>query len=331
MKCVSELSKLCHATLSKAEDQSVFPAIDPTANPVRSEPVTIVATDGFRLSAHVYSAAIVRRTSTVVVINGGAGIRQRFYEPFAEFLASTGTPVVLYDYRGIGGSRPRSLVGFAASVEDWGSKDCAAVINWTTERFAGATLCVVGHSVGTLVTGFVTNGRLIDKMVLIGAHTGYWGDYRKDLRPVMFVAWHLFTPLITRLIGFFPGKALRVGEDLPTGVALQWAARRRPDLWWNVRNERGCRDFERIAKLRARFEAIRAPALGISFTDDAFSTESATQRLAALYSNCAVTQERINPSVLDVRRAGHFAFFRPNVSASQWARVAEWIANPAAS
>ena len=117
---------------------------------------------------------LVKRTA---LINSGAGIPSRFYDRFAAFLAQNGVPTLVYDYRGIGRTRPTSLRGFKASVEEWGSKDCAAVLDWLRDRFPGAERMVVGHSLGGFVTGFVTNGTLIDKMLLVSAHTGYWRDY----------------------------------------------------------------------------------------------------------------------------------------------------------
>src|SRR5256885_1419528 len=83
---------------------------------------------------------------------------------------------------GVRQSRPKSLRGFSASVEYWGSKDCAAALEWIAIRFPGARRIVIGHSVGGFVTGFVTNGHRIDRMLLVGAHTGYWRDYAARAR-----------------------------------------------------------------------------------------------------------------------------------------------------
>ena len=161
----------------------------------------------------------------VALVNAGAGIASRYYDRFAAFLAENGVPTLVYDYRGIGRSRPHSLRGFNASVEDWGSKDCAAAISWLQDHFPQAKILVVGHSIGGFVTGFVTNGALIDKMLLIGAHTGYWRDYSPAARPLMLLLWHVLMPAITSLLGYFPGKRLHLLEDLPKGVALEWAGR----------------------------------------------------------------------------------------------------------
>jgi len=34
--------------------------------------------------------------------------------------------------------------------------------------------------------------------------------------------WFVFVPILTPLLGYFPGKRLRMVGDLPAGVAWQW-------------------------------------------------------------------------------------------------------------
>jgi predicted alpha/beta hydrolase len=140
-----------------------------------------VCSDGFRVAVRLSDGR--NEGDRVALINAGAGISSRFYSRFASYLAEAGIPTVVYDYRGIGASRPPSLRGFHASVAQWGSHDCAAVLAWMSQRFPGARRVVIGHSVGGFLTGFAPNGQLIDRMVLVGAHTGYWGDYAPGARP----------------------------------------------------------------------------------------------------------------------------------------------------
>jgi predicted alpha/beta hydrolase len=210
------------------------------------------AKDGYPLAARLWSCPD-RSVHSVALINSGAGIKRRFYDRFASFLADEGIPTLLYDYRGIGDSRPVSLRGFKASVEEWGSKDCTAAIDWISERFPEVTRVVIGHSVGGFVTGFATNGSLIDRMLLISAHTGYWRDYARRGRIPMFVLWHVLMPTVTRMVGYFPGRRLHLLEDLPAGVALEWAARRKPDFWWHLKHANGGLDRRANRELAQTF------------------------------------------------------------------------------
>jgi predicted alpha/beta hydrolase len=284
--------------------------------------------DGFSISAQLRSDGAACSVADVALINPGAGISARYYERFASFLAESGIPNVLYDYRGIGASRPTSLRGFEASVEDWGSKDCAAVLEWVAARFPGARRVVIGHSVGGFLTGFARNGHLIDRMVLIGAHTGYWGDYAPMARPWMYALWHVLMPLVTRAVGYFPGHRLHLLEDLPRGVALEWAARRRPDFWWNMRTLEGLPDQFRVDEVLGRFGSIRAPVLAVRIEDDPFATEAATRRILSLYSGCRAEQLMVRRSDADGNPIGHFGFFRSRFRDSLWPRVRDWIISP---
>ncbi len=296
-----------------------------------SSDLVIAATDGYPLAARLWASGPQSLPVSVALINGGAGINSSYYDRFARYLSQCGTPTLVYDYRGIARSRPRSLRGFAASVEHWGSKDCAAVLQWMATRFPRARRTVIGHSVGGFVTGFVTNGRMIDRMLLVGAHTGYWRDYAPSARLGMYLLWHMIMPALTRVFGYFPGRWLRLLEDLPAGVALEWANRRQADFWWNLRTNDGQPDRVRIEDAIDRFMAIRAPTLALTFADDAFATEAATDRVLSLYRNCPATKLVVAPSDVGGQKIGHFGFFRSRFRDVLWPRVVQWLNSEDAS
>jgi predicted alpha/beta hydrolase len=293
--------------------------------PATSTDLSIVATDGYRLAARLWSGSEQSLPVTVALINAGAGIGSNYYDRFARFLAQCGVATLVYDYRGIARSRPRSLRGFVASVEDWGSKDCAAVLQWMATRFPGARRAVIGHSVGGFVTGFVTNGRMIDRMLLVGAHTGYWRDYAASARLGMYLLWHTLMPALTHVVGYFPGRRLRLLEDLPAGVALEWANRRKADFWWNLHTEDGAPDQPRIDDAIARFMSIRAPTLALTCSDDVFATEAATNRILRLYGNCPATRLVVGPGDVGGQKIGHFGFFRSRFRDTLWPQAVKWL------
>jgi len=285
----------------------------------------LAATDNYPLAARLWAGPDVPPPVAVAVINAGAGIGFGYYDRFAQFLAANGLPTLIYDYRGIRQSRPKTLRGFSASVEYWGSKDCAAALEWIAIRFPGARRIVIGHSVGGFVTGFVTNGHRIDRMLLVGAHTGYWRDYAARARLRMYLLWHVLMPALTLAVGYFPGRKLHLLEDLPAAVALEWANRRRPEFWWNVRLPDGTPDLGRIESAVSRFQAVHAPTLAIRFSDDSFATEAATLRVLALYQNCPATQMILGPSDAGGQKIGHFGFFRSRFRDTLWPRVLKWL------
>ena len=294
-------------------------------DPVNSRDLILPATDSYPLAARLWASGEVIRPVTVALINAGAGIGFNYYDRFAQYLAANGMPTLIYDYRGIRQSRPHSLRGFKASVEDWGSKDCTAALEWLAGQFPGARRVVIGHSVGGFATGFVTNGRGIDRLLLVGGHTGYWRDYAARARPGMYLLWHMLMPALTYALGYFPGRRLHLLEDLPAGVALEWASRRRPDFWWNVTLPDGTPDLGRIEKALRSFQALHAPTLAIRFSDDPFATEPATHRILHLYENCSATQMVLGPSDAGGQKIGHFGFFRSRFRDTLWPRALEWL------
>jgi predicted alpha/beta hydrolase len=141
----------------------------------------------------------------------------------------------------------------------------------------------------------------------------------------MYLLWHALMPALTRVVGYFPGRRLHLLEDLPAGVAFEWANRRDADFWWNLRGKDGKPDSARIENAVRRFMAIRARTLALSFTDDVFATEAATGRILGLYRNCPATRIVVGPADVGGQKIGHFGFFRSRFRYTLWPRVVEWL------
>lgn len=276
------------------------------------------ARDGYGLRGSFHAADSTPPPRRVVVIHPGAGIASARYRHLAAFLARSGMPALTYDYRGIGLSRPAELRGFEASVADWAENDCAGAIAWLRERYPAAQMVGIAHSIGALLVGGAHNAGEQARLVLIGGHTGYWGDYRARYRLPMRLLWHHFMPAISRVAGYFPGRVLGLGEDLPPRIALQWAGRRSPGL----RPAGTAPGDMRVHRLLDRCAALQRPALVISISDDAFATPAGVRRLMECYPRLfPVKHLEFSPADAGVRRIGHVGFFR-RAGAALWPRLA---------
>ena len=256
------------------------------------------------------------------VLHPGAGIQAASYRRFGMFLAQSGIPTLLYDYRGIGVSRPRGLRGFRATVEDWAEYDCAGAIGWLHERFPAAQIIGIAHSIGALLVGGARNAGQQAQLFFIGGHTAYCGDYRERYRVPMTLLWHGVMPALTRVCGYFPASRLKLGEDIPAGVALQWAGRRLPEL----RPSGSGPQHERLRQLLDRCAELQRPAAVITISDDAFTGAAGTKRLLSYYPRLFPLKHIMyTPAEAGARRLGHFGFFRRNAGSALWPRFLEEV------
>jgi predicted alpha/beta hydrolase len=279
--------------------------------------LTFPALDGYELGGIHFEPHGDLVPRVAVVIATGAGIAAFRYRHFAGFLAASGIPALVFDYRGVGLSRPRSLRGFKVTAEDWSEGDCGGAIAWMRARYPDAKLAGVAHSIGSLIIGGAPNLGECAQLIFIAAHTGYFGDYGNGRRIPMALLWHGVMPLLTHVFGYFPASLLRLGEDIPAGIALQWAARRTPEL----RPEATDVDASRARAMLARFSRVKVPIHALWFSDDAFATAAGTRRLLAVFSGVEAEYECIEPASVGMATIGHFGFFRRDAEATLWPQV----------
>jgi predicted alpha/beta hydrolase len=280
--------------------------------------VRLSAADGCELGGILYSVPAAPLPRQVAVLHTGAGIDQLRYRYFAHFLADAGIPTLTYDYRGIGASRPPRLRGFVATMEDWAEHDCASAIGWLRMRFPHAEIVGIAHSIGALLQGAAPNATQQALVLMIGAHTGYHGDYRAGYRWPMRIMWHALMPALARMAGYFPGRMLRLGDDIPRGVALQWAGRRSGDL----RTDPGETGLGRRSRLLDRCARVGYPVRTVLASDDAFATPASVKRLLSYYPRVRVLEQLlVTPQDAGVERLGHFGYFRRRPGAVLWPRL----------
>ena len=275
---------------------------------------TIHTADGTQIALRVYEPASADHGN--VVIGGAMGVRQDYYAPFAQWLATQGWRVTTFDYRGSGASMPAGgLRGFQADLFDWAS-DYEAVVDAAAQAVPGKPLFLLGHSLGAQLPGLLGNQHKVSGLLSVAAGSGYWRENAPQLRRMIWYFWWVLVPLATRLCGYFPGKKLRKVGDLPAGVMLQW---RRWCL--NPRYSVGAEG----EGVRLRYANATFPVLALSITDDELMTLRGTHSLVGLYENARSEIHRIAPADVAVRRLGHFGPFRSEQQTQLWPRMAGWL------
>ncbi|WP_206996724.1 alpha/beta hydrolase family protein [Trinickia mobilis] len=301
------------------------------------EPIALAAADGCPINGFVWrrpkramsgeqvvahAAGVAARP--VVVVNAATSVRCRYYFRFAEFLYRQGCDAIVYDYRGIGESRPATLRGFRASWLEWGQLDFEAVLQYAAREFAGQPIDVVAHSIGGFVVGLAPSNAMIRRIVTMGAQYAHWRDYAPAHRRAMLWRWHVLMPVLAALVGYVPAKRLGWMEDTPKGVALSWS-RSKARFEDTYRRGAFARGEAERARLVEQFARVRAPLLAISVTDDEFGTVPAIERLLGYFIGSAFTHLRIAPMQIGHPAIGHFAFFHSRFEDSLWWIALAWL------
>lgn len=273
-------------------------------------PIRISATDGYALGARRFGD---QSAGPYVVIAGATAVKQAYYARFAAWLSLQGCTVLTFDYRGIGESRPARLRGFEARLRDWGERDLEGVLRFALEDKGSRPLHVIGHSVGGQLLGLAASNGSIDRIVTVGSQSGYWGHWSGLSKLHKAAVWYGLLPALGNTFGYIPGK-FGIGEDLPKGVALEWAK-------W-------CRHPEYMLGhgiAKDGFARVKAPMRAISITDDDYAPKPAVDALHALYSGTLVERHHVSPRELEAQAIGHFGFFRSTFQDSLWRNVSTFL------
>ena len=260
--------------------------------------VEIKAADGTTLRGTLYESD----GDDAIVVGAAMGVPRRYYDAFAQHAASRGFTTLLFDYRGMGESR-----NSRARLEEWGSLDIAAAIEFVRSSIKPRTLNFIGQSVGGQVAKLAPNIGSVDKIVLIAAQSGYWKMWSGIRRYGIRFLW-LIMPPVSRIVGYFPARIAGLGsEDLPPGVASQWAT-------WG-KNPRY------VFGSGLPMYDYAGPLLALSFEGDNYAPPRAVEALLREYAPARIERRHIED-----RSIGHFGFFRRGLGEPLWDGVLDWIA-----
>ncbi|MBO9533637.1 MAG: alpha/beta fold hydrolase [Solirubrobacteraceae bacterium] len=292
-----------------------------TANPTRCD-TTIAAADGRSLGASIFRPRDGADPEQAVVVNSATGVPRRFYDGYASYLRDHGIGVVLYDYRGIGDSRFGSVRACDATMEDWGRLDYPAALAAATAAFPKARCSVVGHSAGGWLAGLPHDDGVVNSVITVGTQSGHWRWWSGADRVKMAALWFGVMPAVTAALGYYPAKRLGAGEDLPAGVARQWA-------YWG-RHADYLVD-ERGTPMRDGFSSLAVPVRSYSFTDDRYAPRAAVDDIHALFVQADVERIHLSPEEAGAEQIGHFGFFRAEHQHTLWADALRFLLGPGVS
>jgi len=250
-----------------------------------------------------------------VLLAGAMGVSRRYYRAFAAHLAASGLAALTLDPRGVGGSRRGPLRGFEATLHGWGELDLAGGLDLLAREHPGAPLLWVGHSAGGQLLGLLEPCP-VHAALIVGAQSGHWRLWSGWRKPAMGAFWWVGLPALVALFGRLPMRLLGQGEDVPAGVAREWASwGRRRDYLMAYAGPRGGLGFARWGG------ALRVLAI----SDDRYAPPASVRALASFWRAARVEVEEVTPASAGVRRIGHFGFFRPAFEEALWRPAARWL------
>lgn len=273
------------------------------------------ARDGHALAATLREPA-QRDAKAFVLIGSATAVPRQFYGKFASYLAEAGFAALTFDYRGVGGSKPKSLRGFSARMRDWAALDLTAAVDFAAKQAAGRPLLLVGHSFGGQALGLVPNSQKISRALLVAAQVGYWRLFPPPENYRIYVRLRFVGPAVAHAFGYVPGW-LGVGVDLPKGVFLEWAG-------WCM-NPRYLFD-DATLETRKNFPNYTGALRAIGLADDKWAPPVAVQLLLDGYTGTKPEHLTIAPADVGAAKIGHFGFFRAEHRDTLWKHAAEWLA-----
>ncbi len=287
-----------------------------------SQDIILNASDGFKLAAtHLEPARAARCADgrdAWLLMGSATGVPRGFYRKFAEAAAARGLHVLCTDYRGVGDSKPSnfqgSLKGFDMQYADWSRLDLAAAHTWAADR---GQVWLVGHSLAAHAIGQLPRVRELKAALVCGGGAG-WHGYMPPLEQVKAqLLWRVLGPISTRLKGYFPMKALGMGEDLPMGVYRDW------QRWCGFPNY--FFDDPREAGMAQAFAEVRIPVGAMNATDDLWAMPASRDAFFKHFTGTQVDTIDLDPAQFSRKAIGHMGYFRQAVGRTLWPRMFAWL------
>ena len=277
-------------------------------------PVRFRAADGHELVGDFHGTS--GEPAGSVLVASALGVPRRYYAAFASYLAEGGLQALAFDYRGVGDSRPADLRGHPGRLQDWADYDMPAAAAELRRRAPDAPLLWLGHSVGGQLFGLV-GGLDVRAALFVASHSVYWRGFPSLAGKLGVGAlYHGVIPLLTRTFGRLPMRTFGQGEDIPVGVARQWAAWGRDPHYvlGFARRERGVDHFGYDGPMR--FYAIE---------DDRYAPPPTVEALHGFYPRARKELKLVRPADLGVKKLGHFGPFRKTHRETLWPELRAWL------
>lgn len=280
----------------------------------KTEEIQIKCSDGIDLTSTVFIPS--EKLKGAVMIGPATGIKRKFYQAFASFLAENGYGVITFDNRGIGDSLKGSIKKSNASIQNWGELDMTAVLETLKEKFPGVKYHLIGHSAGGQLVGLMKNCTELSSMFNFASSSGSLSGMKYPYKFQAHFFLNIFIPLNNFFYGYTNTQWIDMGEPLPKMVAKQW------QKWCNgkgyVKTDFGNNIKEHL------YNDLTFPTFWLHASDDDIANEENVADMISVFPNASVVVQTLNPKEFELNSIGHMKFFSRE-NKKLWFLAIDWL------
>jgi len=213
--------------------------------------------------------------SVIILILPAMGVKASYYAPLAKNLVSKGITAMSVDLRGLGtySIRPSSKVdfGYLEMIED-----LKTVVHFIKKNYPKHKIYGLGHSLGGQIAALAQAKYrdLLSGLILTAANSVYYKTWSGKQRYFNRIGYSIF-PLLSRLLGYFPGHKVGFGGKAAKTQLLDWAHVGRTGKYKIIGDNL---DYEKALK------QVNIPVLAIYIEGDWMSPKAAIAHLYGKFS-----------------------------------------------
>lgn len=267
--------------------------------------IELTYTDGTTNTLSWFKAS--QEQAPAVVLFPALGVRASFYKHLGQQLADIGIHCITADWRGFGASNAKISRNHSHGYKEL-IEDIKVVLNKVQEQLDDSKIYLLGHSLGGQL-GALYSSRykgIVAGIILVASCLVYykeWGDRAWQIK----LAGRVF-PMISNLVGYFPGHRLGFAGKEARGVMKDWCHNALTGKYEPVGDEF---DYE------AALKEMVVPVLSLSFEKDTMAVRQACQALYSKFSpKTSVQHLHLCQEDTPLRPLDHYA----------WARKPEFVA-----
>jgi predicted alpha/beta hydrolase len=273
--------------------------------------IKITAADGYELSA-IFGTPVGTSTGTIV-LSSAVAVKKEFYISFAKYLIQNGYNVLLYDYRGVGGSAPANLRSSKAYMHEWGTLDMNAVLNYMVDEKGLTNIIWLGHSVGAQLARCVDKKQHLQKVIAVNAALGYWGYFPFPMRAVVWTLWYVISPVLVKIYGYGKMQKVKWGENLPRNIFLEWRD-------WCI-SKHYYRGFLQDYFNADKFYDFTTPLTFVYTSDDYIVNDKTTALMMNFFPYSPQEVLKLEAKDFTNCKVGHTGIFRKKFHNNLWAEL----------